>query len=144
MADAEQVSSGAIAPRPSRAVLSPIVPEPSRANLFILAGKIDWDAAPQRLQAGDLSAVGREVALTIHSAAAIPEVVAFARQLGLDPVALIIGLVARSEASISRSAARVAKAILGEIALGGVERIAQILGLTVTKIEQVDKAVLRS
>jgi Vault protein inter-alpha-trypsin domain len=140
----EQAFSRAIASMPSDASIPPIAPDSSRTDLSILATRIDWDAAPQRLKAGDLSALDREVALAIHSAAAMPEVVKFARGLGLDAVTLVIGLLARSEASISRSAARLAKAILGDIALGGLGRIAQILGLTVTKIEQVDKAVLRS
>ena len=96
---------------------------------FLLGSQIDWDAAPQRLQAGDLSALDREVALAIQYAAMIPEVAAFARQFGLDPVALVIGLLARCEASISRSAARLAKAIFGDIAPEGLDRIAQRLGL---------------
>jgi hypothetical protein len=58
-----------------------------------------------------------------------PEVVAFARQLGLDAVVLVIGLVARSESSVSRSAARLAKAIFGAIAPEGLDHIAQMLGL---------------
>jgi hypothetical protein len=106
-----------------------IAPEPSHADLSSLANKIDWNAAPQRLQAGDLSALDREVAHAICSAAAITEVVVFARQLGLDPVALVVGLVARSESLISRSAARLAKAIFGDIAREGLDDIAQMLGL---------------
>jgi hypothetical protein len=118
-----------LAERASRAFLPPIAPKPSRADLSILASNIDWDAAPQRLQAGDLSVLDREVARAIRSAAAITEVVAFARRLGLDPVALVVGLVARSESLISRSAARLAKAIFGDIAREGLDHIAQMLGL---------------
>jgi len=118
-----------LAPEPSRAFVPPIAPEPSRADLSILARKIEWDAAPQLLKAGDLSALDREVALAIHSAAMIPEVVAFARQLSLDPVALVVGLVARSESLNSRSAARLAKAIFCDIAHEGLDHIAQMLGL---------------
>jgi hypothetical protein len=103
--------------------------EPKHVDLSSLGARIDWDAAPQRLKAGDLSALDREVALAIYSAAAIPEVVAFARQLGLDPVALVVGLLARSESSISRSAARLAKAIFGDIAREGLDHIVQMLGL---------------
>jgi hypothetical protein len=67
--------------------------------------------------------------LAIHSAAMIPEVVAFARQLSLDPVALVVRLVARSESLTSRSAARLAKAIFGDIAREGLDQLAQMLGL---------------
>jgi hypothetical protein len=67
------------------------------ADLSGFGARIDWDAAPQRLQAGDLSALDREVARTIQTAAALTEVVVLARQLALDPVALVIGLIARSD-----------------------------------------------
>jgi hypothetical protein len=126
---ADRASFESIAPKPSRAFLPPIAPKRSRADLSILANKIDWDAAPQRLQAGDISALDREVAHAIRSAAAITDVVALARRLGLDPVALVVGLVARSESLKSRSAARLAKAIFGDIAREGLDHIAQMLGL---------------
>ena len=99
------------------------------ADLSGLGARIDWDAAPQRLQAGDLSALDREVARTIQTAAALAEVVVLARQLALDPVALVIGLIARSESSRSRSAARLAKVIFGDIALARLDDIAQMLCL---------------
>ena len=99
------------------------------ADLSGLGARIDWDAAPQRLQAGDLSALDREVARAIQTAAALTEVVVLARQLALDPVALVIGLIARSESSRSRSAARLAKAIFGDIALARLDDIAQMLCL---------------
>jgi hypothetical protein len=137
---ADRVFSRAVAAKPSRAFAPTI--EPTHADLSILAGKIDWNAAPQRLQAGDLSALDREVALAIHSAAAIPEVVAFARQFGLDPVVLVIGLVARCEASISRSAARLAKAIFGDIIREGLNDIAQMLGLKGGQMLQVETEAL--
>jgi hypothetical protein len=119
----------ACAPMLERACAPPLAPESSHADLSILAKKIDWDAAPQRLQVGDISTLDREVARAIRSAAAITEVVAFARRLGLDPVALVVGLIARSESLISRSAARLAKAIFGDIAREELDHIAQMLGL---------------
>jgi hypothetical protein len=126
---AERAFSRAAAPKASRPFLPAVAPEPSLADLAILAGRIAWDAAPQRLQMGDLSGLDREVARAIRSAAAMPEVIALARQFGLDPVALVVGLVARSESLISRSAARLAKAILGDIVREGMDHIAQMLGL---------------
>ena len=99
------------------------------ADLSGLGARIDWAAAPQRLQAGDLSALDREVARAIQTAAALTEVVVLARQLALDPVALVIGLIARSESSRNRSAARLAKAIFGDIASARLDDIAQMLCL---------------
>jgi hypothetical protein len=125
----DRMFSRAAAPKSSRPFLPTIAPEPTHADLSILARRINWDAAPQRLQAGDLSALDREVALAIQYAAMIPEVVEFARQFGLDPVALVIGLLARCESLRSRSAARLAEAIFGDIGREGLDRIAQMLGL---------------
>jgi hypothetical protein len=99
------------------------------ADLSGLDARIDWEAAPQRLQAGDLSTLDRDVARAIRSAAAITEVAAFARQFALDPVAVVVGLIARFESSRSRSAARLAKAIFGDIASVRLDHIAQILCL---------------
>src|SRR5262245_12212043 len=125
----DRAFSQPIAPEPSRAFLPPIAGKSSRADLSILANKIDWDAASQRLQAGDISALDRDVARAIQYAAALPEVVVLAQRLALHPVALVIGLIARSESSRSRSAARLAKAILCDITHEGLNHIAQMLGL---------------
>ena len=57
---------------------------------------------------GTFSALDREVALAIHSAAMIPEVIAFARRSHLDPVALVVGLVARFE-SLDKPIGRTAR-----------------------------------
>ncbi len=97
------------------------------ADLSSLGARIDWDVAPQQLQAGDLSTLDRDVARAIQTAAAVTEVVVLARQLTLDPVALVIGLIARSESSRNRSAARLAKAVFGDIASARLDDIAQIL-----------------
>src|SRR5262249_36112636 len=125
---AERVSLAA--PSKSRRPFLPtITPEPTHADLSILATRIDWDAAPRLLQAGNLSALDREVARAIRSAAVIPDVIALARELSLDPVVLVVGLVARSQSLKSRSAARLAKAIFGDIGCEGLDHAAQMLGL---------------
>ena len=108
---------------------SSIDPELRHVELSSVGAKIDWDLAPQQLQAGDLSTLDRDVARAIQTAAALTEVVVLARQLALDPVALVIGLIARSESSRSRSATRLAKAIFGDIASARLDHIAQILCL---------------
>jgi hypothetical protein len=55
---------------------------------------------------------------------------AIARQLALDPVVLVLGLIARFEASRSRSAARLAKAIFGDLARKELNDPAKLLCLT--------------
>jgi hypothetical protein len=108
---------------------SPQAFQAGHPDLIAIGRKIDWDAAPQRLQAGDLSAVDPDVARVIRSAAATAEVLALARRFDLDPVALVIGLIARSESSRSRSAARIAKAIFGDPMRQELDDVARILRL---------------
>src|SRR4029450_5828721 len=88
-----------------------IDPAVAQVDLSSLGAEINWDLAPQRLQAGDLSTLDRDVARAIQTAAALTEVVVLARQLALDPVAVVVGLIARFESSRNRSATRLAKAI---------------------------------
>ena len=113
-------------PRPGAASAPRVLP-----GLAELAGEIDWDAAPQRLQRGDLSAVEPGVASEIRRAAADPEVLAVARKLRLSPVALIVALLARAHAIASRSAARIARAVLGQRLSLALRRIAGRMGLEV-------------
>ena len=79
-----------------------------------LAHAIDWDQAPDRLQAGDLGNLDPAIAQAIRDLAMRADVIALAGKLGLDPLALVIGLLARTQADRSRSAARVARAIFGK------------------------------
>jgi hypothetical protein len=115
---------------PYRALSSPIGFEPSHPDLSGLGAKIDWDAAPQRLQAGDLSTLEPDVAHAIRSAAATTEVITLAGQLALDPVVLVLALIARFKGSRSRSAARLAKAIFGDVAGKELNDLAKMLCLT--------------
>lgn len=91
---------------------------------------IDWDANPAALQAGNLSGLDAEVAETIRLAAARPEVVAFASQFGIDPVKLVLALLARSQATASRSARRLARALLAGVPEGRLETLARRLGFS--------------
>ena len=105
------------APRRTAARAAPQHPAPqrsvARSDFSGLGTRIDWDSAPAQLRAGDLSTLDQGVARAISEAAAISEVRDLADQLGLDPVILVIGLMARAAAARSRSAARIAHAIFG-------------------------------
>jgi hypothetical protein len=81
-------------------------------DLSGVMGLIDWDRAPQKLQSGDLSALPVSAARAIGNAAAKAEVVALAATLCLDPIVLVIGLLAYTARS-HRTAARIARAIFG-------------------------------
>lgn len=94
----------------------------------MLAGlEIDWDVSPNQLLAGDLSSL--EDTWLIEVAAALPEVIAFARRNSIEPTVLVIALIAQSQSSKSRSAARISKAILGDRLTEELLKIAAMLGL---------------
>jgi Vault protein inter-alpha-trypsin domain len=76
--------------------------------------RIDWDISPNQLLAGDFSALDPQDAAVIKHAGSRPEVVALAKQFNLDPTVLVIALIARLRSATNRSAARLAKAILGD------------------------------
>jgi hypothetical protein len=88
--------------------------EETGLTLSEVALKIDWDASPNRLVAGDLSALDPVDAALIASAAAVDEVVALAKQMKINSIVLVVALLAHSRATENRTAARIAKAILGE------------------------------
>jgi hypothetical protein len=73
---------------------------------------VDWDLAPQKLLSGDLSMLASAVERAIRKAATNKDVVALARTLDLDPVVLVVGLLAHAARS-HRTAARIARAIFG-------------------------------
>lgn len=111
---------------------APEIPFPSPDDELTLAqiGElIDWDVEPERLRAGDLSAIGSAAATAIDRAARLPAVVAAAKRLGIGPRVLIVALVARARATANRSAARLATAILGKHIADEIEALARELGL---------------
>jgi hypothetical protein len=89
-------------------------PTRSPADAARLSAAINWDQAPHRLQAGDLAELDPTVARAIRDLAARAEIIELARKLALDPLVLVIGLLARMQADRNRSAARIARAIFGK------------------------------
>jgi hypothetical protein len=81
-------------------------------DLSRVAGVIDWDLAPENLKSGDLSMLIVADEHAIREAAAIKDVVSMAQKLSLDPIVLVIGLLAHVARS-HRTAARIARAIFG-------------------------------
>lgn len=73
---------------------------------------IDWDTKANELLAGDLSGLEHDVAQNIRVAAEDSRVIDLANQLGLEPVILVIALLARGH--LSRTAARIARKLLGD------------------------------
>jgi hypothetical protein len=93
---------------------------PPIASLAALAARIDWDASPPRLQAGDLAGLDGPVADAIRRIAAEPFVVREARNAGCDPVVLVIALLAKTVARRSRTADRIARTLIGERPTGDI------------------------
>lgn len=101
----------------------------SLAELARLGENIDWDVDPGKLQAGDLSGLDRETKKAIRRASTLPEVSALAKRIGIQPVQLIVGLLARAAASRSRTAQRLERALLGGGAEAALSELARRLGL---------------
>ena len=103
--------------------------ERSGEDLSRIARNLNWDFAPDRLQAGDLTGLGSSVQEAIRKAAARSDVIALARRLGLDPIVLVIGLMAHAVAQRNRSARRLARAILPDTASEELKNVARGLGV---------------
>jgi hypothetical protein len=91
-------------------------PDEEPDNPFDLTGiadRIDWDADPEALRRGDLSGLAADVVLMIRLAASQPDIIALADKLGVSAAVVIIALLARKASGENRSAARLARAILG-------------------------------
>jgi hypothetical protein len=89
---------------------------------------IDWNLAPQTLQSGDLSMLASAVEQAIRKAATNKDVVALARTLDLDPVVLIVGLLAHAARS-HRTAARITRAIFGGEPPAEASAVLRLLGV---------------
>ncbi|MFO1086395.1 MAG: VIT domain-containing protein [Reyranellaceae bacterium] len=99
------------------------------AELARLGAGIDWDADPGKLQAGDLSGLDRETKKAIRRTSTLPEVSALAKKFGMQPVHLIVGLLARVAAGRNRTAARLARALLAGAPDTAIADLARRLGL---------------
>jgi hypothetical protein len=101
-------------------------------DLSNVGSQIDWDGSPNQLLSGDLSKIDPVVVKLIECAARNPTAMILAHQLGIDVIKLILALVARSHAPKSRSAARIARAILGATATQQLDALSTELGLEFT------------
>jgi Vault protein inter-alpha-trypsin domain/von Willebrand factor type A domain len=99
------------------------------AALSRIGSTIDWDISPNHLLNSDLSALDPQDAWLIERAAALQEVIALAKQMNIDPIVLIVALIARSQSLRNRSAARIAKTIFSDGFTEELRSIAGTLGL---------------
>ena len=84
-------------------------------RLVEAGGQVDWEASPSSLLAGDLSTLPQRLSKDMLRLAGEGDIRKAGDRLGLDPLLLIIGIVARGNALRSRSAARLADAIIGRV-----------------------------
>ena len=80
-----------------------------------LARQINWNACPDQLRSGDLSLLPKGIAKDIRRLARLSEIIEMAGRLGLTPLALVIGLLARSVADHNRCAKRLARQIFDKM-----------------------------
>jgi hypothetical protein len=103
--------------------------ERSGEDLSRIARTMNWDFAPDRLQGGDLRGLGSSVQEAIRKAAAKSDVIALARTLGLDPIVLVIGLMAHAVEQHNRSARRLARVLLPNTLTDEQKAVARGFGL---------------
>lgn len=108
-------------PKRSRPLRSFLDDDFEAFDLRSAVAAVDWTTEPEALRRGDLSRLPGPVADRIRQAAALPAVTELAAALGVDPLVAVVGLLARAAASSDRSAARLARMILG----GGTARFAR-------------------
>ena len=102
---------------------------PENVDLRRLVGRIDWDADPDALRHGDFAGLSSDVVAAIARAAQLPEIVALARKLALDPAIVLIGLMAQAARGQSRSAGRLADVLIGRVAAKDLEAAIAAAGL---------------
>ena len=124
------ISESRAAPPPSGAAPAKTQPAlPPAVDLGDLIGLIDWDADPEALRRGDLSDLPMSLVMAIQAAARLPEIAAFARTLGIDPVVAVVALLARAAGRSNRSAQRLARTILGRAQAADLETAMHEVGL---------------
>ena len=99
------------------------------ADLSKLAAGIDWAVHAEGLVKGELQSLDAALATLIAQAAGLALLRKAAKRLGLSPLALVIGLLARAAASRDRHASRVYRAILGHANPRDLAHSAERLGL---------------
>jgi hypothetical protein len=107
----------------------PDVPGIAAPKLAACAELIPWEVAHHLLRSGNLDGLNPAFATLIHEAAAQPEVTALAARMSIDAIVLVIALMARHQAESNRTAARLARSILGGQPSDEVEEMARSLGL---------------
>ena len=85
----------------------------SRDRFDELAAEIDWSDVGAQLANGQLTSLPTEIVNEIQALAQQPDIVQRAAELGLDPIKLVIALIACRVSARNRAAARVLRAIKG-------------------------------
>jgi hypothetical protein len=86
----------------------------SRDRFDELAAKIDWSNAGAGLANGQLTSLPAEIVNEIQVLAQQPDILQRATELGLDPIKLVIALIACRVRAHNRAATRVLRAIKGD------------------------------
>jgi hypothetical protein len=119
--------------RPTGAPESPTSESPSRliptVDLRRLVGRVDWDADPDALRHGDLTGLPPDVSAAVAVAAQLAAIVGLAHKLAVDSTIAVIGLMARAARNRSRSAGRLADALLKGLPAKDIEGAAVAVGL---------------
>ena len=134
--DASPAPMAAPVPAVSSVGGAPMRMSPVPTDLAFAVSTVDWQLRPQRLIAGDLAVLAPDVATLVIAASKTTAIETAARRLGIDAIALVIGLMARSRAGHDRLAARVARAILKSADAGLLDDLARRLHLAAPRTQR--------
>jgi len=95
-------------------------------SVLQIAEALLWDQDPTKLSQGDLSDLSDNELEVISEAALLSEIQKLALSLHITAIVLVIALMAQSQSGINRSAARIAKSVLGS-SLGEEENKCMVL-----------------
>ena len=111
--------SGLVASSPATAIV----------DMSSIVGCVAWSASPEALHRGDISGLPQHVRDLLQSAALTMEVAALAAAIGASALQVAVALLAKRDGASDRTAARVARAVLGSKAGDLVAAAERALGL---------------
>jgi hypothetical protein len=83
-------------------------------DLLALAGRINWSLSPDALRGGDLSGLPTTVLVALLKAAKTDEINLLAATLGISAIVAALAILARHDGNTNRTAARLARTVLGK------------------------------
>jgi len=103
--------------------------EATPGDIRVMIGKVNWDECPERLSNGEIDALPLIVKAGVLALANAKPVQVLADSLGKTAAAIVIALLAEADSGHSRTAGRIARAVLGRAEKNLVDMARKAVGL---------------